>query len=390
MPASTRYSIYVAPAVQLQILDAPPLRSGDELSPGLYIAARTGGKLEGSGVDGVGYGASQQAPAIEIYLSRDGGTTYKYAMEVSQHASVGILLGTENDLIGDGTGAGNIFKVDAGATLSEAWDRTSKLPILWFDGFTPESTTDAEVENGANVLLVGAEVVQFATVETNPIASGFGSTDESDKGAFWHADLLRGRRGTENEIAAHTLGETVVYVDDAVTFLPLKPSDIGSTLYFKAVAQGGELADAAAQSLVYTGRNMMPFAPARVRGVRDGSNDLTISWDRRTRSEVRQFGVGARPFTGDASRYVVEILSTPMPYTVLRTITVEDGTTEAVYTAAQHATDSLTAGGAVNVRVYQVSDFAGRGHGGTWTIPANAGGAGTPTPSATLYADRLD
>jgi hypothetical protein len=74
---------------------------------------------------------------------------------------------------------------------------------------------------------------------------------------------------------------------------------------------------------------------------------------------------------------------------VLRTIQVT-GATSTIYTAAQHATDGLTAGGVIYARVRQLSEWVNYGTAGEWKIPANAGGSGTPTPAATLYAERQD
>ena len=171
-------------------------------------------------------------------------------------------------------------------------------------------------------------------------------------------------------------------------FVPIHAADLSKSLVFKAVTPGFDISDAEAVSLAPTGRNVLPFPPAAVSGSRDGSNDLTINWARRTRSIVRTFGVKAWPYGEDAEKYKVEILSTAQPYTIKRTIEVTAAT--ASYTAAQHSTDGLTAGAALNLRVYQWSDVAGWGEASTWTIPANAGGSGTPTPSAKLLATRID
>lgn len=389
--ATTRDKIYKAPPVELVVLDVPPLFPGNEQVPGVYLAARTGGKVDGRGLNATGKGArSAFDQPLAVYLSRDGGTTFAEVATLTKHATTGTLLATTENRLGDDTGGyGAFLKTTQGAPLAIGWDSVSKMPIQWDSGYVPASTTTEEVLNGANRLLVGNEVIAYKTVAATAYASGFGSTDATADGIYWHSDLLRGRRGTENEIANRTFGELVVAVDqDSVVFFPLAAGDLWKSLVFRAGAPGMDMSLAEQVTITPVGRNVLPFPPASVTGVRDGSNDLTISFARRTRSIVRTTGVKAYPYGEDAERYKVEILSTPMPYTVLRTIETTSGS--AAYTAAQHTTDGLTAGGAINFRVYQWSDVAGWGNYSTWTMPANAGGAGTPTPSATLLPTRLD
>lgn len=399
MGASTRQSIYRAPAVELFVLDVPALRPGEEMYPGVYVAARTGSKLAGTGVDNVGgTDTGQRAqvdPAIQVYLSRDGGTTFDLAATLTDHCTAGYLMATENSFLPIAglnpadQGIDGATLVDDGATLSDSWDRLSEMPIQWYDGFAPVNATETAVQLGENRMIVGNEIVEFATVTAAPFSSGFGDTDLTDRGIYWHSDLTRGRRGTENEIADLAVYDSVVYLNDAVQQVLLTPADINKSLVWRAVCVGGDVTDASDVTATFTAANVTPFPPSDVRGVRDGSNDLTISWNRRTRSEVRLLGTLAAPFGDDRDEYIVEILSTPLPRTVLRTITVS-GATSTTYTAAQHSTDGLTAGDEVYVRVRQTSNYVNWGRAGEWRIPANAGGVGTPTPAATLYAERQD
>ena len=389
MGASTRDGIYKAPPVDLVVLDLPPLFPGNELTPGVYVAARTGGKDANTGLDNVGTAARVNGtPPIVVYISRDGGTTFSQFCVLHIHSYMGDLLATATNRLGE-TGTFGKYLRKSSADLSVGWERVSEMPVYWSDGYAPATTTEVEVLNGANRLIVGSEVMAYKTITAAPYSSGFGSTDETANGIYWHSDLLRGRRGTENEIVNRDFGDRVIAVDPSnLLFVPINPADLSKELIFRAGTPGFDLSDAEQVSLAPIGKNVSPFPAAAVSGVRDGSNNLTIDWARRTRSDVRTFGVKAWPYGEDVEEYKVEILSTAEPYTIKRTI--EASVATASYTAAQHSTDGLTAGAALNIRVYQKSNVAGWGLYSTWQIPANTGGSGTPTPSAKLLASRLD
>jgi hypothetical protein len=390
MGASTRDSIYIAPPVDLVVMDLPPLFPGDELTPGVYVAARTGGKEAGTGLDGNGTAARVGGiPPIVVYISRDGGTVFTQFCQLSVHAYMGKLLATATNKMGESGTFGKYLRAAAGAQLAIGWESVSKMPVQWRDAYAPASTTEVEVLNGANRVIVGSEIMAYKTIEATPYSSGFGSDDGTTYGVYWHSALLRGLRGTENEIAGRDAGDLVVAVDPAsVLFVPINAGDLSKELIFKAATAGFDLADAEPFTLTPTGKNVLPLPVAAAYGTRDSSNNLTINWARRTRSQVRTFGVKAWPYGEDVAEYKVEILSVAGPYTVERTIEVSAET--ASYTAAQHSTDGLTAGAATNIRIYQKSNVGGWGLYSTWTIPANAGGSGTPTPSAKLTASRID
>jgi hypothetical protein len=70
-------------------------------------------------------------------------------------------------------------------------------------GLEFETRTELEVLNGANLLLVGQEIIQFADAEQ------LGPSD-------WRlSKLLRGRRGTEWAMSMHQVGEFVLVLDPA-------------------------------------------------------------------------------------------------------------------------------------------------------------------------------
>ena len=94
-----------------------------------------------------------------------------------------------------------------------------------------------------------------------------------------------------------------------------------------------------------------------VKGVRDASGNLTISWVRRSRvdSEWRD-GVGI-PLGEESEAYDVDILDGG---NVVRTIEVTSAT--ASYSSADQTTDFGSAQSSIDVKVYQLSAVVGRGY----------------------------
>ena len=366
---------------KLFVFDAPSLFNGNENTAGIYVGATTGGL--GQGTDTASLRVTPDP--ISVYMSRDGGTTYHELVDLLNHVDSGIMESLVASSPISKTES-NIF-LKTGSQLATGVDKKSELTVTWRNTYVPSSVTDAELNNGQNKLIVGdstyCEVVQYKTV----------SAVTASVGAYRHTHLLRGRHGTENQIANQIDYAEVVAVNDNLIFVPLTAGDVGRTLLFKAIVGDMSLSDVEVgsegyASVDYKGRNVSPFAPAQVTGTRDSSNNLTISWKRRTRYPVRLLGYNNRPLGEDVEEYQVEILSGGAPYSVLRTI--DATTTSCTYTASQHSSDSLTAGGAVNLRVYQKSNYTGRGQTGLWTIPANTGGTGSPTVGATYLATRGD
>lgn len=223
--------------------------------------------------------------------------------------------------------------------LTTVIDRASSVTVKLFSGELT-SATEAEVLNGANVALIGQELIGFTTatlVAANTYAlSGF----------------LRGVRGTEWATGLHASGERFVLMATAQRGV-LEASDIGDTLYFKPITQGG--AEGFPQSFVYTAASRKPYAPAHAAANDDGT-DIDLSWVRRTRigGSWRDFMDASLGETSES--YEVDILNGSG--TVIRTLSGLT-TPAATYTAAQRATDG---GAGAEAAIYQIApDLSLRG-----------------------------
>jgi hypothetical protein len=132
---------------------------------------------------------------------------------------------------------------------------------------------------------------------------------------------------------------------------------IGRQLFYKAVSVGNSLGNTDQITFTYTGRNLKPFAPVHVAGVRDGAGNLTISWVRRSRVDAEWRDGVDIPLGEESERYEVEIYS---GLTLKRTLTATSPTV--AYSAALQVTDFGSAQSSVSVKVYQLSAVVGRGY----------------------------
>ena len=231
------------------------------------------------------------------------------------------------------------------------WDEAASLVVSMMDGDL-DSATALEVLNGANMAaLVGsdgnAEIIQFRD-----------ATLGSD-GRYTLTGLLRGRRGTEDQIAARSAGDAFILLDGTRFQFAAGSTEATATRFLRAVGLY-ETIDTAAITVTKAarGRAERPYAPARIAGSRDGFQNLTITWARRTRVGGEWLdGTGTVKLSEASEAYEVEIMNGGA---VERTITGLTSAT-ATYSSVDQYNDFGSVQAAVTVRVYQLSNIMGRG-----------------------------
>ena len=98
-----------------------------------------------------------------------------------------------------------------------------------------------------------------------------------------------------------------------------------------------------------------------LQGSRDGSNNLAITWTRRTRAFGGELTDGGTVLLDGVENYTLEMLDGPAGAVVT---TIEDVLTNSyTYTAAAQTSDGYTPGNPIDVKVYQTSPLYGRGKG---------------------------
>lgn len=281
----------------------------------------------------------------QIMRSTDGGTTY------STMAS----SATRNT-------TGTVAAALAAAPTADAWDRANTITVVLLHAdHELESLSELDVLNGRNAFWLGAadgsrgEVIQFATA----------TLIDSNPKTYELTDLLRGRRATEHEMSLHGTNEVFVFFESGL----MNYADFGVTDWdrernYKGVSVLQAETDVVTdQAFTNLGEKAKPRSPVHGRGARDSSNNLTITWFRRTRHFSPGIGYGAVALDEPTESYQVDVYD---GVTVVRTITATTPT--ASYTAAEQTTDGLTPGDPVDIRIYQISSTRGRGHAGVFTV----------------------
>lgn len=240
-----------------------------------------------------------------------------------------------------------------------SWDTVNTL-VVDRDNGTFVSSTDLAVLNGANPLMVGSELIQYV----NAVDNGDGTTTLSR--------LLRGRRNTEYAAFGHGASELVVDPSTGLSRIQAPLVTIGLLRYYRGVTLGGDISLITSTNLTLAAHDLMPASPVQITGARDGSNNLTLGWTRRTRYAGDWLNnTGSTPLNEDTEAYSIDVMS---GVTVLRTIAWTPGTYDgngnptAAYSAANQVTDGLTPGNPVTVNIYQISAQVGRGFPGKGTV----------------------
>jgi hypothetical protein len=278
----------------------------------------------------------------QLYRSTDYGLSYRLTGPASSKNTTGIV----------------------GAVLAsgpcDLWDRVNTLPIvLLYSGHQLSSVTEEQALMGLNAFWVGAadgshgEIINAATVTlTAP-------------GQYTLSNLLRGRRATEHEVGLHAADDVVVFLEANVYHTAdYSLADLGSLATFKAVsAYGSLLGTPTAWYFTNTCERARPRSPVHPVATRDGGNNLSLSWTRRTRGRASIMGYGPQALDEVTEAYEVDVI---VGGVVKRTIATS--APSCTYSAAEQTADGITPGAAVRVKIHQLSADVGRGHPGDYTV----------------------
>ncbi len=225
------------------------------------------------------------------------------------------------------------------------WDDVNLVDIVGpIAGVLTAQTKNALLDDPAlNLALVGDELIQFGAV--NQVAANRVEV----------STLLRGRLGTELHIDTHEVGDQFLLIDAATLISATYPvGEIGTTKYYKAIG-GGPEPESIVLEVLQTTRRLLCYAPYNVLGSRDGSENLTITWLRRSRVPGQY--LQSSPLFEEFENYEVDIFDGA---DIVRTIAVTAET--ASYSAADQTTDFGSEQAAITIRIYQLNAIVGRGY----------------------------
>jgi hypothetical protein len=292
----------------VELLDLPPLDDTAQTAPRLWIAAA---------------GTSPGWRRAALIASRDGGASWD---EIGATAVPAIIGRTATALA---PGDASLF--DARSTLVVA------LP---HDGMWLESRDDEALIGGANLAMIGDELIQFGRAE--PLGAN----------RFRLSRLLRGRRGTEAAMASHQAGDRFVLIEQrALVPYELPLAALGASV--RVLASGvADTIPAEAQAIA-AARSLRPPPPVHLAARRLGDGTLRFGWTRRSRVGWAWLDGSDAPLGEESERYRLTIA----PDTG-RARTVETGVPSYAYTPADQSADGATAAAGVTIRVSQLGAIA--------------------------------
>lgn len=176
-------------------MNLPRLRTQD-IGPGVYVAGR--GLLPGW------YG-------YDLQMSLDGGETFFGVYSQSGGSKMGYLLSE--------------FGIEP-------------LHVQMYQDEQLDSATPAQLAAKMNAAaLSGAEIVQFS------------DSIQIEAQEYELSNVARALQGTD--VMVHPIGASFVLLDDAIRFIPIDPSYIGKTIYFRPVSFGTAPENSPVYTMVY-------------------------------------------------------------------------------------------------------------------------------------------
>lgn len=135
--------------------------------------------------------------------------------------------------------------------------------------FALDNATWAQLVQGANMAVLGDELIQFARADFVG-------------GSTWRlSGLLRGRGGTEHATVGHVAGEGFALIDDSL--ISLDVASVGDVNSSSIVAIGMGDTTPATSPIGNAGLTLRPLAPVHGRVSRGSDGALTLEWIRRSR-----------------------------------------------------------------------------------------------------------
>lgn len=258
----------------------------------------------------------------------------------------------------------DVATIDAPATLGRTvtdlhagtpyrFDRANSLTVKLSAGPLASVSEDTLLGGTGNALAVQNaegdwEILQFASAEL------IGTNTWQLSG------LLRGRRGTEHAMRSPVAaGARVVLLDEALTQadVPLIDRGIARTWTYGPAPKPSSDPTFKSRLTTFEAVALKPFAPVHLRGTRNPTGDLLITWIRRARQNGGWQDGTDIPLGEAAEAYALEVLDGG---SVVRT--VSGLTTPAhTYTADDQIADFGSAQSSVTIRALQISDTVGRG-----------------------------
>lgn len=281
-------------------------------------------------------GVSDGWPGGSLYQSADGGATWS---DLADAGAPGATIGTATNAL---------VAVD-----SRMLDSSSLLAVTLATGDI-YSVSLLNLLNGGNALAYGANG-RWEIIGAMTSTPGGGN-------AYVLSNLLRGRFGTEWAMGLHVIGDTVVLLDATdLQWLAMDSSAISQARLYRAITFGNDIGTDGDRSFTYSAVNLMPIEPIALTGNRNpSSNDWTLTWIRRARTDGEWRDAVDAPLGETSERYEIDIYASGAYASVKRTIATTSPA--AAYSSADQVTDFGSNQSTLYLKIYQMSAVVGRGY----------------------------
>lgn len=209
-----------------------------------------------------------------------------------------------------------------------------------------------------------------AALSGNPAIAVQGADGRWEIVNYTQAELVAGRRyrltglvrglGGEDHLAGRSLpaGAPVVVLDDAVVALTKEQEDVHVLRSYRIAPLRRDHADDSAVEFSVTAplAALRPYAPVHARARRSVAG-IEIAFVRRSRVNSDSWEVAAVPVGEAVEAYEIEVLSAGATVRLLKA-----ATPLALYASADELTDFGTQQDRIEIRIFQISEVAGRGY----------------------------
>ena len=227
-----------------------------------------------------------------------------------------------------------------GAASPHLMDVRHALTVeLLHDGMSLLNVSDDALWAGANLALVGGEILQF------------GLAERVAPGRWILSRLLRGRRGTEARIADHSADEPFLLLDpETLTALSVPAGASSIDLMAKGVGDS----EGVTASLTAIGAALRPLSPIHLRLMLRPDGSAAVHWVRRSREGWRwSDGIDA-PLAEETELYRIEIATSPSAMSLSESLAQPHYLLPAAQLAEMRAAGATS----LTISVYQIGRFA--------------------------------
>jgi hypothetical protein len=233
-----------------------------------------------------------------------------------------------------------------GLGTSQMFDEANSVNVALLGDVTLANATERSVLDGANVAVLGNEIIQFKN------ATQLGAN------LYRLSGLLRGRLGTEAYIGTHSVGERFVLLDEAVKALTVPVASIGQSWTLRAVSFGDALSSGTEATFTIQGESLKPLTVVHPRAIKQPiSGDIAISCVRRARIDGGMRDFVDVPLMEQSEMYDVVVMNGANPVRSWRVATPQVN-----YSAAEQVVDFGTLPTSITLKITQLSGLIGPGN----------------------------